>query len=204
MATYKLTYFNVKGRAEISRFIFAQAGVTYEDKRITHEEWPALKPNVPAGQLPMLEVDGVALIGSRPIARFLAERFGLAGSNDVENAQLGAIVDYFFDFFAKIYPWFVEKDEAKKAELLEGIKNEHIPKYWGVIDKWIQDNKSEAGWIFGNKPTYVDFYIYCTIEIMGKMAPNFSEKFPGVTMNKAAVESLPNIAKWLKERPQTD
>ena len=42
-AKIKLTYFGIKGLAEPSRLILAQAGAEYEDCRITQEEWPALK-----------------------------------------------------------------------------------------------------------------------------------------------------------------
>ena len=40
---YKLIYFNLRGRAELARLIFAQAGVEYDDHRIEREEWPELK-----------------------------------------------------------------------------------------------------------------------------------------------------------------
>jgi glutathione S-transferase len=43
MTKYKLVYFNFRGRAELIRYIFAQAGVEYEDQRITYEEWDSLK-----------------------------------------------------------------------------------------------------------------------------------------------------------------
>ena len=39
MSTYKLTYFDIRGKAEIIRLIFAQAGVEYEDIRIGQDEW---------------------------------------------------------------------------------------------------------------------------------------------------------------------
>ncbi len=45
MAKYKLTYFPFAARAELCRFIFAQAGVEYEDIRIPFEKWPELKPS---------------------------------------------------------------------------------------------------------------------------------------------------------------
>ena len=45
MSTYKLTYFPVRARAEVIRFVFAQAEVKYEDVRIKQETWPELKPS---------------------------------------------------------------------------------------------------------------------------------------------------------------
>ena len=41
--TYKLIYFNARGRAEHIRYIFAYAGVDYVDERIPKERWPELK-----------------------------------------------------------------------------------------------------------------------------------------------------------------
>jgi prostaglandin-H2 D-isomerase / glutathione transferase len=43
MSTYKLTYFNLRGRGEVARLIFAAAGVEYEDKRLEFSEWPEVK-----------------------------------------------------------------------------------------------------------------------------------------------------------------
>ena len=43
MSGIKLTYFNLKGRAELARLILAQAEVEYEDCRIEKEDWPELK-----------------------------------------------------------------------------------------------------------------------------------------------------------------
>lgn len=43
MPSYKLTYFNGKGRAEAARLMFAAAGQKYEDVRIKSEDWPKVK-----------------------------------------------------------------------------------------------------------------------------------------------------------------
>ena len=47
----------------------------------------------------MLEVDGIQLNQSMTIARFLANKFNLAGSNPLEKAQADMVVDCVTDFF---------------------------------------------------------------------------------------------------------
>ena len=208
MSTYKLTYFNGKGAAETARFVFAQAGVKYEDVRLEWEgeEWIKLKPNTPTGKLPLLEVDGKQMPGSLPITRYLAEKFGLAGSNDFENGLVAAAVDVVTDFSQKLVKVHFEKDEARKTELQKTFMEEDIPSYWGIIENFIKKNNSDDGWVFGNKPTYADFLIYNTLEyiFMGYPETQFAEKFPGVYKLKQSVAALPNIDKWLKERPVTE
>ena len=43
MPAYKLTYFDLRARAECARQIFAQAGVKYEDIRVSREDWANMK-----------------------------------------------------------------------------------------------------------------------------------------------------------------
>ncbi|KAK3102752.1 hypothetical protein FSP39_013662 [Pinctada imbricata] len=42
---YKLTYFNIRGRGELPRIIFAAANQPFEDKRVEFIDWPNLKPS---------------------------------------------------------------------------------------------------------------------------------------------------------------
>lgn len=43
MPSYKLYYFNARGRAEPARFLFHLADVSYEDVRYERDEWPKHK-----------------------------------------------------------------------------------------------------------------------------------------------------------------
>jgi glutathione S-transferase len=204
MSKYKLTYFNSKGRAEVCRLIFAQAGVEYEDIRVDREEWVKLKPNTPTGMLPVLEVDGKQLVGSGVLDRFLGERLGFAGSNDIENAELAGIADVVRDFVLIVTVVFFEKDKGKKAELIEKLEREDIPKYWGTIEGMCRKNGSTLGWVYGDNPTYVDFYIFHVSEHLLTVIPTFMENFPRLSKLNAAVEALPRVAEWLEKRPKTE
>ena len=126
MSQYKLTYFNIRGRAELIRLIFAQASVQYEDKRIAKEEWVELKPKTPNGSLPTLEVDGKTLPGSIPIARLVAERFGVAGSNDIENTEIAGVMDCLTDLVTSFMKVMFEKDETRKAELKKNLTKKNV------------------------------------------------------------------------------
>ena len=205
MPTYKLYYFNGRGGAEQIRFIFAQAGVQYEDVRFTDETWPEFKPKTPYGQMPVLEVDGKMLAGSGPIARYLAEEYGLAGSNAFENAEIAGIIDVANDLMLKVIAIspFGEKDEARRAELKKELEEKHFPKYLGALEKRAEDNGSADGWIYGTKVTYVDLRLCVQFDFIEQFIPGTLDKYPAMKKLKSSVENLPAIAKWIKERPQT-
>ncbi|KIH48781.1 glutathione S-transferase protein [Ancylostoma duodenale] len=80
MVHYKLTYFPVRGAGECARQIFALAGQEFEDVRLTKEQFAPVKPNMPFGQLPVLEVDGKQLAQSLAICRYLARQFEMNDS----------------------------------------------------------------------------------------------------------------------------
>ena len=93
MASYKLIYFDFRGRAEAIRMLFALANQEFEDHRVVYSEWPAQKASTPFQKLPILEVTDAetqqktTLSQSMAIGRFLANRFNMAGKNDIERGK---------------------------------------------------------------------------------------------------------------------
>ncbi len=75
-------------RAEATRIMLDIAGVPYEDKRVSHAEWPAIKPTTPFGQVPVLEVDGKQLAQSGAIERYAAKLAKLYPEDPWEAAQV--------------------------------------------------------------------------------------------------------------------
>ena len=70
MADIKLSYFDARGRAEISRLILAYAGVRYTDQRLTGEQFGSVKAKLPWGQLPTIKYNGTMIAQSNTIARY--------------------------------------------------------------------------------------------------------------------------------------
>ena len=69
MTDIKLSYFDARGRAEISRLILAYAGVRYTDQRLTGEQFASVKAKLPWGQLPTIKYNGTMIAQSNTIAR---------------------------------------------------------------------------------------------------------------------------------------
>lgn len=198
---YKLFYFDSQGRAEVIRFIFAQAGVPYVDVRFSKEEWPELKPKMPYGIVPVLEVDGKQLSGTIPIGRYLAEKYGLAGSDDFENAQIAGIIDVIGDMVERNVYALTEKDEARKAELMKELTETHIPRFLSTLETRASANNCVYGWIWGANVTYADLALYIVLQFDKRLIPTVLDSYPALKKLHDSVEALPNIAKWLKERP---
>jgi len=124
MATkYKLTYFNLYGRGEAARLLFALAGVEYEDERFEYlsDEWKQAKSKTLFGQLPQLEIDGRPFCQSIAITRYLANKFGFAGKTELDKLQADMIVDCLVDLTNPLDVIFDEEDETKKERTEEEI-----------------------------------------------------------------------------------
>uniref|UniRef100_A0A8C8CT57 glutathione transferase n=1 Tax=Oncorhynchus tshawytscha TaxID=74940 RepID=A0A8C8CT57_ONCTS len=61
MTSYKLTYFNMRGRAELPRYIFAYAGIAFEDRRVEWRDWPSIKKRL-VGNSRLAEAQADALV----------------------------------------------------------------------------------------------------------------------------------------------
>jgi len=198
---YKLTYFDARGRAEAARFVFAYAGVQYEDERLTQDVWPTKKASTPWGSIPILEVDGKVLAQSSAILRYLGKVHNLAGENDFEAAKCDEMVEALADLTTAAAPIFREKDEAKKAELIEKVKTETFPKF---LTQWEKVLNANGGFLVGKKFSYADFAIANSLDIFNGMLGGYIfEKYPTMKKHSESVMSAKGIKEWVAKRPKT-
>lgn len=204
---YKLTHFNARGRAEIIRLIFAQAGVEFDDVRIERRSpaWAQLKEKAPFGQLPLLEVEGVTICQSQTIARFLARKFGLAGKTDIDQARADMIVDCIADTIKPVLKFLFQADEACKAERRKKFLEEHLPKSLAGLEKMLKENKGGDGFFVGDSLTWADIAFFAMSEAMAVVkADTQIDIYPKLKALREKVSKVPKIAAWLAKRPKTN
>ncbi|KAG4070477.1 hypothetical protein HA402_005709 [Bradysia odoriphaga] len=199
---FKLSYFNVKALAEPIRLLFAYGGVEYEDIRVSQEEWAVLKPTMPMGQMPVLEVDGQRVHQSVSMARYVAKLVNLSGANDWENLLIDTAVDTVNDFKAKIATVQYEPDEAVKEKKRVTLNAETIPFYLTKLDAIAKENN---GHLALGKLTWADFYLTGIIDYLNYLVKfNLLDPYPNLKAVVDNVNALDAVKAWVAKRPVTD
>uniref|UniRef100_A0A914WDM6 glutathione transferase n=1 Tax=Plectus sambesii TaxID=2011161 RepID=A0A914WDM6_9BILA len=195
MAHYKLHYFNLGGRGEFIRKILAQAGVEFEDHRITMEEWPQVKPSFPNGQVPVLEVDGKYLAQSYAIARFLARKHNLTGKDDWEAAKADMYVDGVEEVIQKTMPMVMALlfGKGDLNEVLAKLKPEVFEPFFTKYEKILHENGGEH--FVGKQLTWADIMIADFLQRLSWVDSTVLDGHSGLKTFVRHIHDLPNIKK---------
>jgi len=214
----KLTYFNVRGLAETSRFLLALGGEEYEDFRYPLEVIDMSKHEMKKDEfdkdkadgklvtslnkVPFLEVDGDTIPQSKSIERFLARRFNMMGSNDIEAAQIDAICESVRDF----------KDMYQKVRFLPEDEKAAGMKDWFTVTLverlTLLENQlvGESGFSVGNTTTLSDIVLFTFVTEFfdnKEAALNATLASPKVRAVVDRLSSDEKVLKWVSERPKT-
>ncbi|XP_067932285.1 hematopoietic prostaglandin D synthase-like [Watersipora subatra] len=195
----RLTYFNARARAELARLLFKLAGKEFTDRRVEGEEWTALKPSTPKGQLPILEVDGKMMCESGAICRYLAREFGLYGSDNWEAAICDQILDTVDSVFQNIVQikFTAKTEEAKATAMKNAVSNIE------GLEKLVYSFKKGA-FLLGEKASLADAAIRNITEYFAALPELKLESYPTVKAIASNFAAIPAIAEWIKTRPETN
>jgi len=200
MPSYKLIYFPVTALAEPIRFLFSYADIEFVDERFDKNDWPKLKPTMPFGKVPVLEVDGKKIGQSVAICRYLAKQCGLAGKNDWESLEIDAAVDTIHDLRAAIAGYYYESNEEVKGQKLKAA-GETVPYYLERLDAQVKKND---GYFVGGALTWADLTFVGLLDYLNSMMQeNIIEKYENLKKLQKKVEEVPAIKKWIEKRPPT-
>ncbi|CAF0917974.1 unnamed protein product [Brachionus calyciflorus] len=208
MVKYKLYYFNVKGRAELIRLIFALSGQDFEDVRFQMDQWSEYKKNTPLGQVPYLEMvednGKVFKLGQTlSIARYLSRKFKLTGTDLEEQALVESYGDLIYDLQNEIVRPRFEQDETKKSQMLKKLFDETIPKYFQVLENLISNNS--CGYLASCGLTWPDLFLFTVIDNwLAEKKDSLLANYPHIKTLEEKVRNNAKISEWCSKRPKTD
>jgi len=191
---YKLYYWGVKGRAESTRLIFAEANVEYTDVRASGpNDFSDMKATgtLPYDQWPVLEVDGTILAQSMAINRFLAGRFGLRGRNEIERAQADSVVEALYEA-GQAMSTATYAPADKKEALMAKFKEEALPKFLTIFERNLTGE-----FAIGSQFTYADLVMFEAVRNLKEKFPGSVDAFPKINAHSARIASRPNLQKQL-------
>jgi glutathione S-transferase len=207
MAQYKFFYYDIRGKAEIVRLIFAAAGQEFQDVRFEEEDWlQKYIQDSPTGEAPYMELNEngkKVLIGqTMVIARFLAKRFELIGSTEIGNCMVDMFAVQAHDLLKYLIKVKRQEDKAKKAEMSEKFYNETLPKYLRIIEQRLA--KISSGYIALNGFTYADLTIFTVLdELDQSLKDKILLNYPIVEKLEKNIRRHPRIALYLSKRRET-
>jgi len=203
MPQYKLLYFNLRGRAEPVRWMLAVADQPYEDTRFDKEkEWPIKKTEVPYGKVPVLYIDEVPLSQSVVICRYLGRQHGLIIDDVWEQAKGDEVAESVHDLLppaAQIVYAKLAGNSAQSKVLATEFFSSTLPPVLRELNKRLDGRP----WFCGEKMTWVDIFASCYLIQLKIQNPDSFESVPRLKDLLQRVNDLPQIAKWIEERPET-
>lgn len=195
----KLTYFDAPvSRGEECRLAFALAGVDFEDHRLARAEWATLKPTMPFGAVPVLEVEGSAPIAqSNAILAYIGRRYGVHPTDLAEAARHEAVMAHVEDLRAAVaVPR--DADDATKKRLREHMAAVTVPTWAGYVEAQIGDGPFYAG----ARPMVVDVKLYMGVRsfrrgVMDYIPTTVFDAFPKIMRLYEAVENHAPVKAWI-------
>lgn len=217
----KLSYFDIRGLAEVTRILFAAAKVEYEDCRypismtipgdfstVVRAEFDEQKAkgefDAALGKVPILEYQGIKVGQSKAIERFVAKKVGMMGSSDVEEFQIDSLTCHIMDI-KEAYKAAKEAGKEDKEAAMKKWFEEQLPEFLGKIEKSLP--AALGPWLVGGKMSYADVaYYYFLLDPKGFFddlvgAAKAMETAPRIAAACKAVLADAAVADWVSKRP---
>jgi glutathione S-transferase len=158
MARLRVTYFDFPGsRGEEVRLALAIAGVEFDDNRIDRETLRNLKPDLPFGTIPTLEVPGHGTIGqTNAILRFIGRRHGLHPEEPFEAARHDSLMDAAEELRSRIMPTTNIHDVDEKRAARKKLATDYLPQWGRCVDRFI----GRGPFVGGDRPSVADIKLY--------------------------------------------
>ena len=220
----RLLYFPLRARGEALRMLLKHTKTPYVNEVVPFADWPELKPNVPNGQLPQLQLggDGKLLPNSMDIALHIANIKGspLLPSDEADaNCALDCwreldrtSMPFVDDPWGEATPWDARIGAVNP--LLNFLPEEKalplIPKYLAGTRPWLEtlrarvQRQPKGAFMGGTTPHHGEFASFAICDNICTLAgPSaLAAGGPALFCWFEAMRALPAIASHLDGRPQ--
>ena len=196
-------------RIELARIPLFIGGISFNDKRITLEEFRSAKETgflkdgtkLPFHQIPLLVVDGVPIAQTGAIARFCGKLSGLYPTEDsISCALIDQFIDFVTDLTNLVYiPSNSPLTEDEKIQHRRILAEGELKRKLDMLEDNISANQT---WIVGEEITIADIAIWRGIGwlasdfVAGIPQPYFMN-YPKITKLFKNVDNHPKICDWV-------
>jgi glutathione S-transferase len=201
MADPILTYFQFRGLGEPTRLMLEDLGLAHQDQRIDlfSDDWPKLSPQLPFGQLPRLEIDGLTLFQSHAILRYLARANSLAGDTEAERLRCDVSVEAARDVQQRLWDhfWSPGSDAPEAALAFAGGQ---LAGELGKLAGWLGD----APYFGGERVLFADYFVVTVVDEAAAFFPEAVERAPTLAAYRRRMYARPGLAAYAASGRQPD
>lgn len=193
-----------RGRGQVLRLLFEDAGIAYTDTRYTFSEFPSHKTQAlgsmnPLKAVPVVELNGKILVQSYPTLRFLARTLGAYDGTTSEEMY---VVDQICDLGIDWRTLFVNAALGENAEV-EYAKHVGEEGERGRYVKAVEEHLAASGegpFVLGERVTYADLVIYQIVhdERSMKKGDMSLKAYPKLKALVEGVEARPGVKAFLE------
>lgn len=199
MSSPKVTYFDFPGsRGEEVRLALVIAGVEFEDNRIARDAFATIKPDLPFGSLPVLEVPGHgALAQTNAILRLIGRLHGLYPDDPWDAARHDAVLEACEDMRHRISATSQATPGADRKAARQALAANFIPRWAKGLEQLI----GKGPFVGGQRPAVADLKIYMIEKALS--GGNFDdipitvlEPFPAIKAVASGIAKHPAVVAW--------
>jgi glutathione S-transferase len=196
MQRARLTYFDMRGRAEAIRILLHATRVEFEDRRIASgDEWALLKPTLPFASLPIYESQALRIPESHAILRYLGRRLTSPARAELEIAELDvaheAIAESQEDLWR--FNW-----SANYYDRLESYAEKTLQPRLARLERWLTRGRPGGREWFGAAFSHVDCLAFCYLDEVDAFFPVVLTEFSLLADLRCRVASLPAVSEYVQ------
>lgn len=190
----RLTYFDIRGRAEAIRLHLHATATDFDDHRVASaDEWAALKPTLPFGALPTYEAPEGFLCESHAILRYLGQLVTPVAPNRFGRAELDSAHDAIAESQEDLWRFNWREDYYDHLEsYAESTLSIRLDRLQACLARG-----SDTGEWFGPRFTHVDCLAFCYLDEIDAFFPAVLAQFPELAEFFRRVASRPGISDYL-------